>query len=114
MSDQSFYLELTFRPKAGTRISRITGQHQVIVEVPKSLVRSELSKMLAGTAKEESIALRLARSAALHTFLTVPEGIAQQYHEDAIWCEDRPAVMNRTPCDYEENGTKAWRIDPES
>ena len=60
--------------------------------------------------REKAIALDLARSAALRTFSTLPEGVASPYDEDAIWCEDRLAVMNERPCDHEENGTRAWRM----
>jgi hypothetical protein len=60
--------------------------------------------------REKSIALDLARSAALRAFSTHAEGVALPYDEDAIWCEDRLAVMNERPCDHEEYGTRAWRM----
>jgi hypothetical protein len=36
--------------------------------------------------------------------------LASPYDEDALWCEDRHPVMNERPCDYEDDGTRAWRI----
>jgi hypothetical protein len=110
MSDQFFYLQLNFIPKTGSRTARVTGQHQVAVEVSRDLVRSQRSMLLNENPREKAIALDLARSAALRAFSTFAEGIALPYDEDAIWCEDRLAVMNERPCDHEENGTRAWRM----
>ena len=53
----------------------------------------------------------LARRAALGTFPTVAERVLGLYHEDAIWYEDQPPVMNERPCDNEEDGTRSWEID---
>jgi hypothetical protein len=64
--------------------------------------------------REKAIALDLARNAALHAFSTFTEGVALPYDEDAIWCDDRLAVMNERPCDHEENGTRAWRMAQDS
>jgi hypothetical protein len=110
MSDQFFYLQLNFIPKIGSRTARVTGQHQVAVEVSRELVRSKRSMLLKENPREKSIALDLARSAALRAFSPYAEGVAMPYDEDAIWCEDRLAVMNERPCDHEENGTRAWRM----
>jgi hypothetical protein len=110
MSDQFFYLQLNFIPKTGSRAVRATAQQQVAVEVPRDLVHSKRSKLADEIPREKTIALDLARSAALHAFSSVSEGVALSYDEDAIWCEDRLAVMDDRPCDHEENGTKAWRM----
>ena len=114
MCDQFFYLQLNFIPKTGSRTARVTGQHQVAVEVSSELVRSKRSMSLNENPREKAIALDLARSAALHSFSTYGEGVALPYDEDAIWCEDRLAVMNERPCDHEENGTRAWRMPENS
>jgi hypothetical protein len=105
MNDQYFYLQLIFTPKFGTRIHLNTGEHKVAVEVPKDLVRKKHSESPNATVREKTVALDLARGAALHTF----SGEAR-YDEDAIWCDNKPLVMNERPCDHEENGTRAWRI----
>ena len=109
MSDQFFYLQLNFIPKTGSRAVRANGQHQVAVEVPRDLVRSKRSRLSNEIPREKAIALDLARSVALRVFSSVSEGVVLPYDEDAIWCEDKLAVMNDRPCDHEENGTKAWR-----
>jgi hypothetical protein len=109
MSDQFFYLQLNFIPKTGSRAVRANGQHQVAVEVPRDLVRSKRSKLSNEIPREKAIALDLARSVALRVFSSVSEGFVLPYDEDAIWCDDKLAVMNDRPCDHEENGTKAWR-----
>ena len=105
MNDQFFYLELNFTPKFGTRIYRNTSEHKVAVEVPKDLVRRKRSEFLNATVREKTIALNLARGAAVRTFSDEARS-----GEDAIWCDSRPSVMNERPCDHEENGTRVWRI----
>jgi len=82
----------------------------VVVEVPKDLVHRKLSEIINENPSEKAIALDLARRAALGTFPTVQERVEGLYHEDAIWYENRPPVMNEQPCDHEENGARAWRI----
>ncbi len=106
MNDQYFYLQLNFTPKFGTRIYPNTGEHKVAVEVPKDLVRRKRSESSNATVREKAVALNLARNAALRTFSD-----EARYDENAIWCENKPSVMNERPCDHEENGTRAWRID---
>jgi hypothetical protein len=81
-----------------------------LLKFPKDLVHRKLSEIINENPSEKAIALDLARGAALGTFPTVQEGVAGLYHEDAIWYENRPPVMNEQPCDHEENGTRAWRI----
>jgi hypothetical protein len=88
----------------------ITGEHKAVVEVPpevpKDLVRRKRSESSNATVREKTVALNLARGAALGTFSD--EAL---YNEDAIWCDNKPLVMNERPCDHEENGTRAWRIN---
>ena len=110
MSDRFFYVQLKFTPKIGTdRVPR-TKQHGAVVKVPKDLVRRRQSEILGDNRREKAIALDLARRAALGTFPTVEERVVGLYHEDAIWYEEQPAVMDERPCDHEENGISAWRI----
>ena len=87
-----------------------TKQHGAVVEVPKDLVQRQRSEIKNENPSEKAIALDLARKAALSTFPTVEERVVGLYHEDAIWYEEKPPVMNERPCDNEENGTRAWRI----
>jgi hypothetical protein len=59
---------------------------------------------------EKAIVLDFARRAALALFSTGEQRLASPYDEDALWCEDCHPVMNERPCDYEDDGTRAWRI----
>jgi hypothetical protein len=113
MSDELFYLQLGLTSRTGTRLFPNTGQYQVAVEVPKDLVRRKWSECLDENLSEKAIALDLARSAALSTLATGGETPESSYHEDVIWCEDRPHVMNGRLCDHEENGVRVWRLAPE-
>jgi hypothetical protein len=107
MSDQFFYLQLKFTPKIG---HTFTDEREVVVEVPKDLVRRKSESI--NECLREVVALGLARSAALGTFSNEAERAVDMYEEDPpIWYYDRwPPVVNERPCDHEENGTKAWRI----
>jgi hypothetical protein len=110
MSDQFIYLQLKFIPKIG---HTFTDEREVAVEVPKSLVQRKSESINEGL--REVIALDLAKSAALGTFPTVLERVPEFYDEaPPNWYSDRPAVMNERACDYEENGTRAWRITRKS
>jgi hypothetical protein len=107
MSEQFFYVELKFIPKIVTLGGAILRQREVAVEVPKDLLHGKQSELV----DENAIALDLARRAALGTFPTLAERVVGLYDEGSpIWYKDRPDVMNERPCDYEENGTRAWRI----
>ena len=111
MSEQFFYVHLKFIPKIVTLTALILRQREVIVEVSKRLVQYRQSELVNENPGEKSIALDLARRAALGTFPSVAEQILGLYDEHApSWHEQRPHVMNERPCDHEENGTRAWRI----
>ena len=108
MSSRFFYVELKFTPRI--RTNRLTKQHKAVVEVPKDLVQRKQSEIISANPREKAIALDLAGRAALGSFPAVEQRVVGLYHEDAIWYEDRPRVMDERPGDHEENGTKAWRI----
>jgi hypothetical protein len=110
MSSRFFYVQFKFTPKIRTSSVPTTKQHGAVVQVPKDLVQRMQSKSINEDLSEKAIALELARRAALGTFPTVPERVVGLYHEDAVWYEDRPPIMDEGPCDNEENGTRAWRI----
>ena len=106
MSDQFFYVQLKFTPKIGHTFA---DEREVAVEVPKDLVQRQSEPANEGL--KEVVALDLARSAALGTFPTEAERDIELYDEDPpTWYYERLPVMNERPCDYEENGTRAWRI----
>ena len=106
MSDQFFYLQLKFIPKVG---HTFTDEREVVIEVPKGFV-TRRSKLI-NEGLTEVLALDLAKSAALGTFLTDAERALDLYDEyPPIWCRDRPPVMDERPCDHEQDGAKAWRI----
>jgi hypothetical protein len=105
MSAQFFYLQFKFIPKIG---HTFTDEREVVVEVPKNLVRCKSESI--NESLKEVIALGLAKSAALGTFPT-EERVLNLFEEDPpIWYPDRPRVMNERPCDHEENGTRAWKV----
>ncbi len=89
----------------------ILRQREVVVEVSKRLVQHSQSKLLNENPEGKAVALDLASRAAIDTFPTVSGRILGLYDEAApTWHEQRHHVMNERPCDYEENGTRAWRI----
>ena len=110
MSSRFFYVRLKFIPKSGLTELPMGKQHGAVVEIPKDLVQRRQSEIINENRREKAIALELARRAALGTFPTVEERVVGLYHEDAIWYEEKPPVMNERPCDNEENGTRAWQI----
>ena len=87
-----------------------TLQHTAIVEVFNDLVRRKQSELLNQNFRERTIALDLARQAALFTFATGGEQVSRPCDEDALWYEERPYVMDEKPCDHEEDGIKVWKI----
>jgi len=106
MSNRFFYLQFKFTPKAG---HTFTDGREVVVEVPKNLVQRKSESI--NESLTEVIALGLAKSAAVGTFRTEIERAVELYDEDPpTWYQERLPVMNERPCDYEENGTRAWRI----
>jgi hypothetical protein len=111
MSSRFFYVQLKFTPKIRSYSVPRNRQHGAVVEVPKDLVQRKQSAIIKDNRSGKAIALDLARRAALGTFPTIEERAVGLYHEDAIWYEDQPPVMNERPCDNEENGTRAWKID---
>jgi hypothetical protein len=110
MRSRFFYLQLKFTPKIRTYSVPRIKLHGAVVEVPRDLVQRKRLEIINENPSEKAIALDLARRAALGTFPTVGERVVGLYHEDTIWCEEKPPVMNERPCDNEENGTRAWRI----
>jgi hypothetical protein len=110
MSEQYFYVRLKFMPKFCIPLLPNTKEHEAAVEVPKYLVHRKQSELINENSREKTIALDFARSAALALFAVGAEPIVCPYDEDALWCDDRHPVMNERQCDYEENGTRAWRF----
>ena len=85
MSAQFFYLQFKFTPKIG---HTFTDEREVVVEVPKRLVKRKLESI--NESLKEVIALGLAKSAALGTFPTEVERVAGLNDEDPpIWYQDR-------------------------
>jgi len=106
MRDRFFYLQLKFTPKNG---HTFTGEREVVVEVPKGLVKRK-SKLI-NEGLEEVLALDLGKSAALGTFPTDAERALDLYDEaPPIWYPDRPPIMDERPSDQEENGARVWRL----
>jgi hypothetical protein len=110
MSDEYFYVRFRFSPKLGVRTGPTTRPQQAVVEVPRDLVRRKQSEFMNENPREKTIALDLARRAALAVFSAAEQRLAWPCNEDALWYEDRHPVMNERSCDFEDNGIRAWRI----
>jgi hypothetical protein len=110
LSESAFIVRLIFTPKTGIGTLPFTRQHTAIVEVFKDLVHHKQSELVNENLRERTIALDLARQAALSTFATGGEQVSWPYDEDALWYEERPYVMDERPCDREEDGVKVWKI----
>ena len=110
MSDEYFYVRFRFSVKIGVRSGTTTRQHEAVVEVPRDLVQRKKSEFMTANLREKAIVLDFARRAALALFSTGEQRLTSPHDEDALWCEDRHPVMNERPCDYEDDGIRAWRI----
>lgn len=110
MIDEYYYVRFRFSAKIGVPTGPTPRQHEAVVEVPRDLVQRKKSEFMNENPREKAIALDCARRAALALFSIGEQRLAWPYDEDALWCEDRHPVMNERPCDYEDDGTRAWRI----
>ena len=112
MSAQFFYVHLKFTPKSVSLAAPIGSPHEIVVEVPRGLMRQ--SDLVGQDFTEKAIALDLARDVALKTaspFPAIGKRAAGLYDEDPpIWYEHRHRVMNQRPCNHEERGIRAWKI----
>ena len=88
----------------------LTRQHTAVVEVLNDVVHRKQSELVNQNLREKTIALDLARQAALSTFAIGGEQVSWPYDEDALWYEERPSVMDERPCDHEEIGVQVWKI----
>jgi hypothetical protein len=103
-------VKLIFTSKIGTSTAPLTRQHTAVVEVLNDVVHRRRSELVNQNLREKTIALDLARQAALSPFANRGEQVSWPYDEDALWYEERPYVMDERPCDHEENGVKVWKI----
>jgi dihydropteroate synthase len=111
MNGQFLYVQLKFTQKIRRAAMPMPHQREVVIEVPRDLLQSKQSHLANDIPRERIIAIDLARRAALSTFPTVAERAMELYEEDLpILCENRFHVMNERPCDYDENGTRVWRL----
>jgi hypothetical protein len=110
LSERAFIVRLIFTPKTGIGTVPFTRQHTAIVEVFNDVVRRMQLELINQNFRERTIALDLARQAALFTFATGGEQVSRPCDEDALWYEERPYVMDEKPCDHEEDGIKVWKI----
>ena len=112
MSKQFLYAQLnfTYHTTRGTVVTR--HRSEVLVEVPKDLIRCEHPESPTGNDEEKSIALEMATVSALSTLPILEAQRAIQYVAGApIWHKERPDLMNERICDQEKNGIRAWRKD---
>ena len=108
MSKQFFYVHLKYTPKSVSLAAPIGNPHEIVVEVPRGLMRQ--SDLVGQDFTEKAIALDLALKTAT-PFPSIGKRAAGLYDEDPpIWYEYRHRVMNRSPCNHEERGIRAWKI----
>ena len=109
MSKQFLYVHLKYTPKSVSLAAPIGNPHEIVVEVPRGLMRQ--SNLVGQDFTEKAIALDLARDVALKTaspFPAIGGRAAGLYDEDPpIWYEYPHRVMNQRPCDHEERGIRA-------
>jgi hypothetical protein len=110
MSRQFLYAQLTFTPKDEVCAISTPGKRQVVVEVLKNPAQHHESEIIDENLSKV-LALDLARKAALNAFPTMERGIELYEEGTPRWLDERLAVMNDRPCDHEENGARAWRIN---
>jgi hypothetical protein len=114
MSTQFFYVHLKLTPKSVSLAAPIGDPHEIVVEVPRVLLKQRQSVLVRQDFTEKAIALDLARDVALKTatpFPAIGKRAAGLYDEDPpIWYEYRHRVMNQRPCNHEERGIRAWKI----
>jgi hypothetical protein len=107
-NEQFLYLHLKFTPKIRTETVPIPLPREVVIEVPRDLLHAD---HLPNGHSEKTIAMEIARGAALNTFPVVADRVVGLYDEALpAWRKNRFRVMNERPCDHEENGTRAWSI----
>jgi hypothetical protein len=102
MAEKS-YVEFAFTSK------QTQCRWQAAVEVPNILVRHNHAELMNNSRREKSVALDLGREVALAAF-SGANSVVGPHHEDALWYDDRPPVMDERACDHEQNGIRVWRI----
>jgi hypothetical protein len=103
MAEKSYYVEFAFTSKQ-THV-----RWQAVVEVPNVLVLRKQTESINNGRREKAVALNLGREVALAAF-SGANSVIGPYHEDALWYDDRPSLMDERTCDHEQNGIRVWRI----
>ena len=103
MAEKSYYVEFAFTSKQ-THL-----RWQAVVEVPTILVQRDHAKLMNNSRREKSVALDLGREVALTAFSDA-KSVVGPYHEDALWYDDRPSLMDERNCDHQQNGIRVWRF----
>jgi hypothetical protein len=107
---EAFIVRLIFTPKTGTGMVPLTSHYAAVVEVLNDLVQRKQSDSANQNLREKTVALDLARQAALSTFAIRGEQVSWPYDEDALWYEEPPHIMDERPCDHEQGGVKVWKM----
>jgi hypothetical protein len=110
LGEKAFIVRLIFTPKTGIGMVPLTRRYTAIVEVLNDLVQRKQSDLANQNLREKTVALDLARQAALSTFAISGEQVSWPYDEDALWYEERPYVTDERPCDHEQGGVKVWKM----
>jgi hypothetical protein len=79
MSKQFFYVHLKFTPKSVSLAAPIGSPHEIVVEVPRGLLKQRQADLVGRGFTEEAIALDLARDVALKTASPFP-AIGEHQH----------------------------------
>ena len=109
MSKQFFYIKFRFTPKA-IPATLTPPPREVVVEVLKNPTQRNESE-ITDEELRKVLALPLARRAALGTFPPAEQDIKLYEEGPPTWLGERIGIMNERPCDHEEKGARAWRID---
>ena len=46
--------------------------------------------------------------------MSAKRGVRTNNDRPPIWYPDRPPIMNKRPCGYEEDGIRTWRVSVET
>jgi hypothetical protein len=103
MAEKSYCIEFAFTSKEGLI------RWQAVVEVPSALVLRKQTELIDRARREKAVALDLAREVALAAFSDANR-VVWPCHEDALWYDYRPSLVDERACDHEENGIRVWRI----
>jgi hypothetical protein len=110
----SQFLLVQFKVNAKGSLARPTGNETVAVELPVKHVADWKIERPHLKLSEEEIGIELAQASAIaatRKFLPLTNSpLKEREIHSPIFLSQRLPVMNERPCDYEDNGIRAWFI----